>query len=295
MDKLLIKQAWAGQMHVDYPHKLKLMEEEVKENPDCLVSDFEFVSLYFPCWVEDGESARMWEPAYPQTWNEYLDRLKILDELGYPKEVLLQQGEPIDKKIIEKYVDLGIRRFTVRNDENARVIKEILGDEAHVMASVTKCLSPDEINNIESLKWYDEICLYFFYNRSIDSIKSLTDKYEYCIMPNIACSPHCKMALLHWFEPNIERQEMKCIRIRKANGLMEEQGNFSRKEYEAYFKPYIHSVKIIGRESYAENHLWQTRDFLVKEPIDDRERLMRPLEHFNSEKEFPQIAGKGFL
>ena len=294
MKKLLIKQAWGGQMQPDFPEKLKEMETTFRANPSSVVSDFEFVSVYFPCWIGDGESARMWDQTYPQSYESYVERLKLLDVYGYPKEVLLQQSEVIDKSIIEKYLDLGVRRFTVRNDENARQIKELCGNEAHVMASVTKCLSPDEIKNDPNLQWYDEICLYFFYNRNVDSIKDLPKKYDYCLMPNIACSPHCKLALIHWFEPNLERQEMKCMR--NHGGTNEEMGSVSRAEYDKYFSDMIHTVKIIGREMDAESVLATTKNFLMKHgDTDCYECTLRPFDHFNSEKEFPMIVGKGVL
>lgn len=72
---------------------------------------------------------------------------------------------------------------------------------------------------------------------------------------------------------------------------MEEMGSVSRAEFDSYFSQYIETVKIIGRESDANNLLQVTKHFLMY----DNGELCRPEEHFSSEREFPTIVGKGVL
>ena len=76
--------------------------------------------IYLPAWREDATSTRKdieKREEYPKSYDEYVLRLKCLQQLGLPLCVLMQRNATLDA--LERYYDLGIRMFTISDDSLA--------------------------------------------------------------------------------------------------------------------------------------------------------------------------------
>lgn len=196
-------------------------------------------SVYLPAFKEHCNSARDDEinKNLPSTWDEYAEHIKLILASGYTPDILIQEPQKIlDAHTIQLYLNLGVNTFTVAEDDNAKLIKQLCPN-AYIIASITKVLSPDEINNLDNTL-YDEVCLYFWYNRNIKTIHNLPTHFKYSIIVNAWCSCTCASCYEHWFGDN--RRTFICPEGTKGDGC-----GISNLEY---FTPYIHTFKVQGRE-----------------------------------------------
>ena len=97
--------------------------------------------IYLPAWKEDAVSTRQdieTREEYPKTYEEYVLRLKCLQQLGLPLCVLMQRAATLDA--LEKYYNLGIRIFTISEDALAVAAKS-RHPEISVTLSITSARS----------------------------------------------------------------------------------------------------------------------------------------------------------
>lgn len=196
-------------------------------------------SVYLPAFKEHCMSARNDEANehLPNSWQEYAEHIHAIKSYGYTPDVLFQEPhKTIDESIIQMYLDEGVRTFTVAEDDNARTIKRLC-PEAYVIASITKVLAPNEIHALED-GLYDEVCLYFWYNRNLKTISSLPKQMNYSVVINAWCSCTCESCHRHWFSK--DRHTYACEERDKTDrcGISDLH----------YFTPYIHTFKLQGRD-----------------------------------------------
>lgn len=210
--------------------------------------------IYIPAWKDDdviNTRSYLWEtdPWMPQTWGEYVQRIKIIQSFDIPVSILFQNGGTY--KTFQKYYDLGIRYFTMGNDDLAKEIKKTHTD-VYLVSTLTKGLTIDNIENTD-YSMYDEIVLWFWFNRHLDQIKELPKKYKYCIQLNATCYYDCKWFNFHWYRFNKEDRlkgsasdVLPCLQYRI--GKTREQIIIFPEDV-SYFEPYLNSYKLIDRES----------------------------------------------
>lgn len=235
-------------------------------------------SVYYPVFNGDGESARSWTDPSCGDWSHYVRLLKECQNAGYEPEILMQQLDKISDDTFKKYLDLGIKKFTISQDFNAVRLKELAPD-CFISASITKALSPDEIRD-NDLSMYDEVCLYFFYNFNFDAIKALPKKIEYSICGNTGCMPFCRQCLNHWFSNEMS----DCRYDRRGNSDWEP--SFTYKEYNQFLRGDIARIKILDRLNTFE----MMRDSVIQ--FFDESRPMHEYAYFNKQKVFPDIINK---
>ena len=240
-------------------------------------------SVYYPCWKGDYTTARSWENPGIDTYEKYVDLLQLTKRAGIEPEVLMQGLTPVDEKIIRRYLDLGIRKFTISNDETATMIKEIDPD-VFISASIVKALSPEEIAN-NDYSMYDEICLFFYYTLNLSAVKELPSKYQYSMCMNSGCLPFCKYCVNHWIS-----DEMYDCFYRGGYGLDEDKWNITvgYKEYEEYFAKYIKRLKVLDRLNSKEDLINTFTEFFANP-------CMRSESYFDRKMSFPNIYKKGAL
>ena len=104
---------------------------------------------------------------------------------------------------------------------------------------------------------YDEIVLYFWFNRHLDFIKQLPSKYKYSILVNCYCYYACKYAKIHWYK-------YRGTDISYCNSTEDEYNNkniYIKPSDLIYFDKYVNSFKLLDR-------------------IDDTESIMNALENY---------------
>lgn len=222
--------------------------EKILNNPQINLNKDEVLSIYLPCFREDGCNTRKHMAAGISTWEEYVWHIKYILQYNFVIDILFQGQDLIEDNVIQKYLDLGITHFTVSNDALARRIKK-LKPNAYITASIVKLLTPEEIKNNEELEIYNEICLYFWYNREFDIIKELPKKYHYQMLVCSVCDPCCKHCFIHWnlSQPEIDQLHWKCpwgynpLMVLKSCYL-------NRDVIEKFLPDTIYSLKLPGRE-----------------------------------------------
>lgn len=238
-------------------------------------------SVYYPIWNGDSISARSWTDNSVKDWTQYSRLLKECLNNGFPVEVLMQSLKPIPDDVFKKYLDLGVRKFTITQDFNAYRLKE-LAPNAFISASITKALSPEEIEH-NDLSMYDEVCLYFFFNFNFDAIKALPKKIEYSICGNTGCMPFCRQCLNHWFSNEMS----DCMYAREH--LDDYRPGFTYTEYKKWLANDISRIKLLDRLSSYEQQVAAISEFFREDlPVHD-------YAYFNKQKVFPNIINKEYL
>ncbi len=209
--------------------------------------------IYMPPWKEDysGNTREyLWDcPWAPKTREDYLDRLQKIQSYEVPVCILLQNNSTYD--LFEKYYTLGVRHFIVGNDSLAKQIKENYND-TYLVASITKVLfSKDIIENDYSM--YDEIVLWFWFNRHLEEIKTLPKKYKYSLQVNAGCYYNCQWHEYHWYHYHDDfmnlglafNPNLPCVKYRQVdrNQIIIPPEDLS------YFDPYVEGYKLVDRES----------------------------------------------
>lgn len=206
--------------------------------------------LFLSPFKEDSINARShvenvtvngWTYKVPETRNEYTKIIEEIQKRGYRPAVLLQETRyfPMDK--LDYYFKLGIRDFVVNNDQVALNIKN-KDSSYNVVASITKTLSANDIAQ-NDYSMYDRIVLHFPFNRALDRLKELPQKYNYTILANSYCSYKCTVAKNHWYSTPEEAKKINCVKHDDKNSLV-----YIPPEYLYLFEPYVASFKLQGRE-----------------------------------------------
>jgi len=236
----------------------------------------EISSLFFAPYAGDMRSARLPGAFDPKTREEYAAAVRTVIEAGFEPEVLFQEpGQILSESQIKMYVDMGVRRFSVYEDENAYRIKTVC-PKAYVCASLTKLLSPGDIEKLSPV--YDEICLHFWYNRELDIIERLPPNRSYSILVNTSCSSTCTDCRLHWFGPEDVRKGFVCTGDKE---------HYSGHIYDvSYFFDYIDIYKLQHRDCMAVAVL--DLEILIRyfeNPVKKYER-----EYYNQGTAFPEFT-----
>lgn len=206
--------------------------------------------LFLSPFKEDGINARShvenvnvngWTYRVPETRDEYTKIIEEIQKRGYRPAVLLQETRyfPMDK--LDYYFKLGIRDFVVNNDQVALNIKN-KDSSYNVVASITKTLSANDIAQ-NDYSMYDRIVLHFPFNRALDRLKELPQKYNYTILANSYCCYKCTVAKKHWYSTPEEAKKLNCIKHDDKDSLV-----YIPPEYIYLFEPYAASFKLQGRE-----------------------------------------------
>lgn len=206
--------------------------------------------LFLSPFKDDGINARShvenvnvngWTYKVPETRDEYTKIIGEIQSRGYRPAILLQEPEQIPIKRLEYYFKLGIRDFVVNNDQVALNIKN-KDSSYNVVASITKTLSANDIAE-NDYSMYDKIVLHFPFNRALDRLKELPQKYSYTILANSYCSYKCAVAKKHWYSNAEESKNINCVKHDNKDSLV-----YIPPEYLHLFELYTSSFKLQGRE-----------------------------------------------
>lgn len=246
-------------------------------------NDIEYF-FYLPCSNKDGYNTRQNYMTEPASWEEYIHHIKYIKNQGFDFEVLFQQpGQILKKDVLQRYIDLGATRFTFYEDENASLLKKI-DSNLYTCASITKVLRPDQIDK-SILSMYDEICLFFWYNRNIKYIDNLPKDFNYSILPNTTCSANCSTHLAHWFGSLALDNAFKTIRCPYRGTVPV---SFTRNDFMKYFLKNISTLKITDRTSPLQKIVDAVAYY--SGDIEKIENLIEdhPKEYFNLNISFPK-------
>lgn len=204
------------------------------------IADKNKTFVFMPTFFEDGYDTRYNrnnKDLYPKTRIEYEEHISYIKNKGFSISILMQD-KIFNENIIQYYIDLGIKRFIVRFDQTAKIIRS-LSSEATVVASITQRLNYEDICNLDD-KLYDEIVLFFPFNRNYPILKKLPKKYKYILLTNTQCSTDCP-AIHHWYGNGKVNDKPLCFADNK---------NFINviPEHLSLFDDYIYCFKLQGRE-----------------------------------------------
>ena len=176
---------------------------------------FEYIKfIYMPAFDENYLQNTREETIYPsversinyKNWDNYLNIIKGFQSIGLDICILIQRNASL--KLVEKYINLGIKYFVINDDQLAKTIKKKYKD-IYLILSITRNLSYDDIFN-EDLSMYDEIVLMFWFNRHLQYIKKLPTKYKYAILTNSECNYKCTVFKEHWWNKIRGEKFNKC-------------------------------------------------------------------------------------
>ena len=193
--------------------------------------------IYLPAYKENGikntrETISLMQKEQYIDYNKYTNVIKSIQSLDLDVCILIQKNATLE--VVRKYIEeFNIRYFIINDDKLACELRNIYKDRIFLILSVTRQLTYDDIINTD-FSMYNEIVLFFWFNRHLDYIKKLPKKYKYCIMVNNFCCIECKLANYHWFI----NQEYRCER--KELGLI-------LPEDIIYFDKYINTFKLLDR------------------------------------------------
>lgn len=211
--------------------------------------------FYMAAWKEDCENTRYATTlfsSYPKNYEEYVQRLKSLQTLNVPVNILMQKGASFE--LIEKYIDLGVKQFTINDDELAKQLKEKYQDEIELTLSVTRSLTYiDLMENDYSM--YDKIVLWVWFNRHLDILKQLPKQYSYTLLCNSRCVWNCQWHDRHWWLKaddmlKYSQKEQDVCKHCYEESMKGDQNNNSSippKDLE-FFDPYIDVFKLVDRQ-----------------------------------------------
>ena len=231
--------------------------EKILERKDL----FEYIdSFYVAAWKEDCENTRLgltFMDDYPKTFEEYTERIRELQSLGFPICILAQKNASIE--VIEKYINLGIHAFTINDDNLATEIKSKYPD-VRLNLSITRALSLSDIQNGD-FSMYDRIVLFHWFCRHLDMLERLPDRYKYVMVCNSKCYYDCRWHDAHWFlkantlnEYSDGEQEIckKCYSI-MSNDM--QKTSLIEPENLDFFDPYVTAYKLTDRGDFTERVL----------------------------------------
>lgn len=182
-----------------------------------------------------------WTYKVPETRDEYTKIIEEIQRHDYRPAILLQETRYIPMEKLDYYFKLGIKDFVVNNDQVALNIKN-KNPNYNVVASITKTLSANDIAQ-NDYSMYDKIVLHFPFNRALDRLRELPQKYNYTILANSYCSYKCVVAKSHWYSSAEEAKNINCVKHNDKDSLV-----YIPPEYIYLFEPYASSFKLQGRE-----------------------------------------------
>jgi hypothetical protein len=185
--------------------------------------------------------------------------------------LLLQDQEHVlTKEVLEYYVNLGIKKFTVQNDDTAKMIKEY-DSNLEIIASITKRLSYNDFMT-KVLSMYDKFVLFFPFNRSLDTIKKLPQSYKYILLLNSPCGYTCP-ATFHWFSDCDENgHEIMPNYPVCQSGIPNQMIQIFYNDMDL-FDPYITEYKLVGREVKTEDLKLEIEQFISRSLLTDNNKL----------------------
>lgn len=213
--------------------------------------------IYLPAWKDDCQNTRLditFRGTYPKSWEEYKERIRSLQSLGVPLCILMQKNATME--LVEKYMGLGIEHFLLNDDALALRIREEL-PKVWVGLSVTRALTIDQIKDEKNdFGMYDTIVLFYWFNRHLNRLKELPDRYNYTIMCNNDCYWDCKWHDAHWFatastlEGYKEKVQKACEECGKHHMELRDSATILPEDLR-YFDRFAYSYKLVDR-------LWST-------------------------------------
>ena len=239
----------------EVPYNLKPdFVEKFRERPELLG----FIDCFYAAaWKDDCVNTRqgpIFKDYYPKTYEEYVERLKDLMTLGIPISILAQRGATL--KMIEKYIALGIRSFTINDDKLAVKIQQKHPDVS-LTRSVTRVLTLEDIQDGD-YSMYDRIVLFYWFNRHLDSLGSLPKKYSYVVIPNVGCYYQCPWHDEHWFlnvnslDEYYKGEEEICSKCQAITTKDNQKMSFIQPEDIEFFEPYVAAFKLIDRVDHTD-------------------------------------------
>lgn len=210
--------------------------------------------IYLPIYNKDKERYNtredfLYSHNFPSSIEEYDKHIFKIKEYGIDICFLIQRNASLDliENCIKKY---SVYNFTINDDALAKELKNIYSNKIHLNLSITRKLTKEEINTLD-LSMYDNIVLYFSYNRDLECIKNLPTKYKYTIICNCECLHDCKMNDEHWFGNN--NVSSYCISKRYLNKeLNMKKSAYILCEDLKFFSKYINTFKLQGRDNSSE-------------------------------------------
>ena len=199
--------------------------------------------IYLPSF--EGKNTRYdatLQDGYPKTKKEYELRLKALQQLGLPLCILMQKEATMGR--VEEYYSMGIRMVILNDDSLASEIHR-KHPKVTMILSITRAITVEEIQNTD-LSMYDEIVLFFWFNRHLTEVKNLPKKYRYVLIPNNDCYYKCRWHDAHWFADSLEEMNAATSKCRACIGGLRDT-TYIEPENLAYFDPYIDSYKLVDR------------------------------------------------
>lgn len=230
--------------------------------------------VYMPAYYEHSRNTR--EEAVtsifmPRCICEYKRHMRLLDErLKLDMGVLFQEpGLKLSIDIIKFYEDMNVKNYIVNSDELAYSIKEY-NDKLTTIASITKQLNYNEYFT-RDLSMYDVSCLNFIFERGLAAVQNLPKTIKYSmIINNSGCLYNCKWQKKHWY------LGIKGCNFKRIENSNDELCIIYPKDLD-YFKPYIYSFKIQGRDV----NIRKSFSTLMKFVLDESEEK-HGLDYFNT-------------
>lgn len=206
---------------------------------------------YMPTFIEDMKDARysQMNEIYPKDRFEYESHIDNLLNNKIKPAILFQNPETtINDNTIKYYLNLGVSNFIVFHDEVALKIKQ-LSPNSHITASVTKRLTLKDIieNQNKYYNIYDNIVLFFPFNRALAKLKYLPQNLNYTFLVASHCSYECNVCMEHWFRRDFsEKFEKFCYKDTKKEIYIDP-------NHLSLFDKYAYSYKIQGRDIGTQN------------------------------------------
>ena len=236
---------------------------------------FDYIKyIYMPAFKEGNiqntrETSGLLEKENYINYDKYAQCIKQFQSLNIDVCILIQRNATVD--IVKKYIEeFNIKYFVINDDALATTLKELYGDKIYLILSVTRHLTFNQITK-NDYSMYDEICLYFWFNKHLDKIKKLPKKYKYAILVNSWCCPFCsvKDSTAHWFDDNNHPCKKKDDSIIFPESL-------------CYFDPYINTFKMVDRTDTSTEIFTAFNKYAIGyENMDNPDTLKGTEEYYN--------------
>lgn len=214
-------------------------------------------SIYAAAWKDDCDNSRSglnFRDDYPQSYEEYVERLKELISIGIDVCILAQRNATLE--MVERYIALGVKSFTLSDDDLAGQVKAKYPD-IRLSLSATRALTKEEIINGD-FSMYDRIVLFFWFSKHLDELEELPKKNKYVIMCNSRCYYDCKWHDAHWFlkadsrEEYSDKENTVCKRCYEIMSNDTSKAAYIAPEDLIFFDPYVVTYKLVDRADYTD-------------------------------------------
>lgn len=220
----------------------------------------------------------------PKTWEEYVWHIKQIQETGHECCLLVQDlHKPIQPETIQKYLDLGIKVFTVTRWDAAKMIRRLC-PEARIVGSITRKVSFAEFKNDVNVSAFDEHVLYFPFNRGLDRMRELNNKHKYVMLVNCGCAWTCP-GHYHWYAgKGADGQESRRDKNPCKSGFSSLEISY-RTDRLPVIAPYIAKIKLQGREystPYLIHDLKEYSNFILNYDNSSKDKLFEKFSSNNA-------------